>query len=144
LVLVDNKGKKIADLADSKGAEMDNYNIAKTEVIRVKSEDGLYELPAVVTWPLNMDPAKKYPVLISIYGGPDAGNVWDNFNFSANREWYAKEGLIQIAMDHRASGHFGKEGVNYMHRNLGYWEMKDYGSITKYLIDKGFADPAKI
>ena len=31
-----------------------------------------------------------------------------------------------------------------MHRNLGYWEMKDYGSITKYLIDKGFADPAKI
>src|SRR5690606_12381705 len=57
LALVDNTGKKIADIGDSKGAEMDNYNIAKTELIRVKSEHGLYELPAVVTWPLNMDPA---------------------------------------------------------------------------------------
>ena len=56
-----------------------------------------------------MDPNKKYPVLISIYGGPDAGTVWDNWSFNANKEWYAKEGLIQIAMDHRASGHFGKQ-----------------------------------
>ena len=39
---------------------------------------------------------------------------------------------------------FGKEGVNYMYRNLGYWEMKDYASIVKYLIDKGYADPKKI
>jgi len=144
IALVNNKGKKIADLANSKGPEFDNYNIAKTELIRVKSEDGLFDLPALVTWPLNMDPAKKYPVLISIYGGPSAGTVWDNWIFSGNQQWYAKEGLIQIAMDHRASGQFGKEGVNYMFHNLGYWEMKDYSTIVKYLIDKGYADPAKI
>lgn len=144
MALMDHTGKKVADLGDSKGAEMDNYNIAKTELIRVKSEDGLYDLPAVVTWPFNMDPDKKYPVLISIYGGPDAGSVWDRFNFSANQQWYAKEGLIQISMDHRASGHFGKEGVNYMYRNLGYWEMKDYSAIVKYLIENRQADSAKI
>lgn len=144
MALLDHKGKKIADLGDSKGPEMDNYNIAKTELIRVKSDDGLFELPALVTWPLNMDSSKEYPVLISIYGGPNAGTVWDNWNFSANQQWYAKEGLIQIAMDHRASGQFGKEGVNYMYHNLGYWEMKDYSTIVKYLIDKGHADPEKI
>ncbi|MDQ2718945.1 MAG: DPP IV N-terminal domain-containing protein [Bacteroidota bacterium] len=142
--LMDNKGKKIADLGDSKGPEFNDYNVAKTELIRVKSDDGLFELPALVTWPLNMDPNKKYPVLISIYGGPNAGTVWDNWNFSGNQQWYAKEGLIQITMDHRASGQFGKEGVNYMFHNLGYWEMKDYSTIVKYLIDKRQADPAKI
>jgi dipeptidyl-peptidase-4 len=144
MALLDHNGKKIADLGDSKGSEMDNYNIAKTELIRVKSDDGLFELPALITWPLNMDSSKKYPVLISIYGGPNAGTVWDNWNFSANQQWYAKEGLIQITMDHRASGQFGKEGVNYMYHNLGYWEMKDYSTIVKYLIDKGQADPEKI
>ena len=144
MALLDNKGKKIAELGDSKGPQFDNYNIAKTELIRVKSDDGLFDLPALVTWPLNMDPAKRYPVLISIYGGPNAGTVWDNWTFSGNQQWYAREGLIQITMDHRASGQFGKEGVNYMYHNLGYWEMKDYSTIVKYLINKGYADSAKI
>lgn len=144
IALMDNNGKKLMDIADSKGEEFDNYNIAKTEVIRVKSDDGLYDLPALITWPLNMDPNKKYPVLISIYGGPNAGTVWDSYYFGANQQWYAKEGLIQIAIDHRASGQFGKEGVNYMYHNLGYWEMKDYSTVVKYLINKGYADADKI
>ncbi len=144
MALVDIKGKRIADIGDSKGTEFDNYNIAKTEIIRVKSDDGLYDLPAIITWPLHMDSTKKYPMLISIYGGPNAGTVWDNWTFSATREWYAKEGLIQISMDHRASGQFGKEGVNYMYHNLGYWEMKDYSTIVKYLESKGHVDPEKV
>lgn len=144
ITLLDNKGKIVRELGDTKGAEMDNYNLAKTELIRIKSEDGLFELPAVVTWPMNMDPNKKYPILVSIYGGPNAGTVWDSWNWNANRQFYAQEGLIQVAFDHRASGHFGKAGVNYMHRNLGYWEMKDYMTMAKWFIDKGYADPTKV
>lgn len=143
IALVDGKGKLVREIADSKGAEADQYRLAKTELIRVKSDDGLYELPALVTWPLDYDPAKKYPVLISIYGGPNAGTVMDRFTLGAQQQWYAKEGMIQVAMDHRASGHFGKKGQNFIHRNLGYWETKDYSTIVKHLISKG-ADPARI
>ncbi|HEY8388341.1 MAG TPA: prolyl oligopeptidase family serine peptidase, partial [Parasegetibacter sp.] len=143
VALYDNKGNMIRLIADAKGSNMDEYNIAKTELIRVKSDDGLYDLPAVVTWPLNMDKNKKYPVLISIYGGPGAGTVMDRFNLNPTQQWFAQEGLIQIAMDHRASGHFGKEGINYMYRNLGYWEIKDYSTIVRHLINNG-ADPERI
>jgi dipeptidyl-peptidase-4 len=142
--LVNNKGKIIKDLGEAKAAEFDQYELAKTELLRVKSDDGLYELPMRVVWPLNMDKSKKYPVLISIYGGPNAGTCWDGWSLNGNQQWYAKEGLIQVVMDHRASGHFGKEGVNYMHRNLGYWEMKDYSTMVKWLVDNGSADPTKI
>ncbi|MFX8270437.1 hypothetical protein ABTL25_20420, partial [Acinetobacter baumannii] len=55
MTLVDNKGKIVKELGDSRGAAMDNYNVAKTELIRIKSDDGLYDLPALVTWPLNFD-----------------------------------------------------------------------------------------
>ncbi len=144
LALVSNKGKLIRVLGDAKGAEYDNYQLAKTELLRVKSEDGLYDLPMKVTWPLNMVPGKKYPVMISVYGGPDAGTCTDVFGLSGMQQWYAREGLIQVVMDHRASGHFGKEGVNYMYHNLGYWEMKDYGTMVKWLIANGSADPKKI
>ena len=120
----------------------DSY--AKTELIHIKSADGLFELPALVTWPKNMDPNKKYPLLVSIYGGPNAGTVMDNWSNPAAKENWAKEGLIQVAFDHRASGHFGKEGVNYMYRNLGYWEMQDYMTMAKWFIANGSADPKKI
>lgn len=144
MILMSTKRKIIKDLGDSKGEEFDNYNLAKTEIVRVKSDDGLYDLPMKITWPVNMDKNKKYPVLVSVYGGPNAGTVMDTWGLSGNQQWYAKEGLIQVTMDHRASGHFGKEGVNYMYHNLGYWEMKDYSTLVKWLIANGSADASKI
>jgi dipeptidyl-peptidase-4 len=140
MALVNNKGKLIKELGDAKGPDYDKYNLASTELIRVKSDDGLYDLPMKITWPLNRVPGKKYPVLISIYGGPNAGTVSDAFQLSGTQQWYAKEGLIQVAMDHRASGHFGKEGVNYMYHDLGDWELKDYSTLVKWLIAHGNAD----
>lgn len=137
MALVDNKGTIKKQLGNAKGSSFNEYRLAKTELVRVKSEDGKYDLPMKITWPLNYDPLKKYPVLISIYGGPKAGTVYDGYTFNGQQQWWAKEGLIQVAMDHRASGHFGKEGVNYMHRNLGYWEMKDWIQCVKWLIDHG-------
>jgi dipeptidyl-peptidase-4 len=144
IALVNNKGKIIKELGDSKAATFDDFILAKTELIRVKSDDGLYDLPMKVTWPVDMDPAKKYPVLISIYGGPNAGSCWDNWSLSGTQQWYAKEGLIQVVMDHRASGHFGKEGVNYMYRDLGDWELVDYSTMVKWLIANKQADASKI
>lgn len=144
MALVSNKGKLIKELGDAKGPDFDNTNFARTEILRVKSEDGLYDLPLRITWPLNYDKSKKYPLMINIYGGPDAGTVMDGWRLDMTSQWWAKEGLIQVAMDHRASGHFGKEGVNYMHRNLGYWEMKDWISIVKWLIENGSVDKNKV
>ena len=144
LGLIDVKSKSITTLGSSVDSNFKVVDVAKTELIYIKSEDGIYELPALVTWPKNMDPTKKYPLLVSIYGGPNAGTVMDSWNYSSTRENWAKEGLIQVAFDHRASGHFGKEGVNYMYRNLGYWEMKDYMTMAKWFIANGKADSTKI
>lgn len=144
LALVNNAGKKLQDLFDARGVDFTTTALAKTELIRVKSEDSLFDLPMRVTWPTNMVKGKRYPVLISIYGGPNAGTVMDTWTLTGAQQWYAKEGIIQVAMDHRASGHFGKTGVNYMYHNLGYWEMKDYSTMVKWLIANGQADAEKI
>jgi len=144
MALLDTKGKLLEKLGNTKGPEMDTYDIAKTEYIHIKSDDGLYELPAIVTWPINMDSTKRYPMLISIYGGPNAGTVYDVWSWTPNRQWYAKEGMIQVAFDHRASGHFGKAGVSLMHRQLGKWELIDYKTMAKWFIKNGHADSTKI
>lgn len=144
MALVDNKGKQLRELGNAKGEAFATTTLAKTELLRVKSEDGKYDLPLRIVWPANYDKNKKYPVMISIYGGPNAGTVYDGWQLNMQQQWWAKEGLIQVAMDHRASGHFGKEGINYMHRNLGYWEMKDWITIVKWLIENASVDKNKV
>jgi len=143
LAMVNNKGKVVGEIGKSSGTAFEEYALAKTDIIRIPSEDGKFQLPIRITWPLNFDPSKKYPVMINIYGGPNAGTVRDGWQFSPLNQWWAKEGLIQVAMDHRASGHFGKNGVNYMHRNLGNWELKDWITIVKWLRNNG-ADSTRV
>ena len=140
--LLDNNGKMIKELADSKSADFDQYTFGKTEMITIPSGDG-YDLPAVITYPTDFDKTKRYPVVFSIYGGPDAGTVTNTWKGTAN-QWWANEGIIQIAVDHRASGQFGKAGVALMHRNLGKWEMKDYMTAGRWLKAQPYVDPEKL
>ncbi len=144
MALVSNKGKVIRELGSAKGEEFDQYKLAKVEMIRVKSDDGKYDLPMKVTWPVDMVQGKKYPVLISIYGGPNSTGVNDVYSINGTQQFWAKEGLIQVSMDHRGSGHFGKVGAAELYHNLGYWEMKDYSTMVNWLIKNGSADPSKI
>jgi len=140
--LVDNNGKVIKEIADSKSADFASFNIGKTEMIAIPTDDG-YNLPAVITYPVDFDEKKVYPVVFSIYGGPNAGTVSNTWKGTAV-QWWANEGVIQIAVDHRASGQFGKEGVALMHRNLGKWEMKDYITAAKWLKAKPWVSPDKL
>ncbi|WP_164108143.1 MULTISPECIES: S9 family peptidase [Sphingobacterium] len=143
VALVDNQGKVLKELADAKSTDFNNYKIGKTEYFTIKSEDGKFDLPVVMTYPTDFDEQKQYPVIMSIYGGPDAGTVKNTWKGTSNQHW-ANEGVIQIACDHRASGHFGKQGVALMHRNLGYWELLDYITVAKWLKSKPWVAKNKL
>ena len=83
LAVLDMQGKVIREIANVKGDEFANYELPKKELVRVKSADGLFDLPVTITYPINFDANKKYPVLVSIYGGPNAGRIMDTWGSSA-------------------------------------------------------------
>ncbi len=143
MALVDNNGKVIRELGDSKGPDYDKFNVARTALKYYKTRDGL-ELPMTITMPLHMQPGKKYPILISIYGGPNAGTVYDTWKYTPVQQWWAQEGVIQVAIDNRSSGHLGKTGMNYIHRKLGIYEIEDYMDATKWLRSQEWTDTAKV
>lgn len=143
VISIDKKQKEQV-IADSKGSKFDEYELALPEMLSLKLPSG-YTVPAQVTWPNNLDSTKKYPVIISMYGGPNAGTVMDSWKgVGASTQWWANEGVIQISIDHRASGHCGKEGLNYLHRNLLTVELEDYIEWVKFLYTKPFVDREKI
>ncbi|MBW8685869.1 S9 family peptidase [Chitinophaga rhizophila] len=143
MALLNSKGKVVRELGDAKGSQFDQYNLATTKMQYYKTRDGL-ELPMTITMPLHMQPGKKYPVLISIYGGPDAGSVYDSWKMPLTSQWWAKEGVIQVAIDNRSSGQLGKMGMNYIHRQLGKYETEDYMDAAIWLRSQPWTDSSKI
>ena len=138
-------GKKpqVTVLGDAKGPEYDNYKIAEAKMLFI-DVDG-YRLPASIILPVDMDSTKKYPVIVSMYGGPNSGTVMDTWKApSYGNQLWANEGVIQISIDHRASGHCGKEGVNHVYRSLGQTELADYIEWAKYLRSLPYVDADKI
>jgi dipeptidyl-peptidase-4 len=91
-----------------------------------------------------MDRNKRYPVLFYIYGGPNSSSVMDTWKTPyGNVLQLASDGVIQITVDNRASGHCGKQGINYVFRDLGNYEIQDYILWARYLKAFPFIDGTK-
>lgn len=141
LSLMNTKGKVLKELG--KNTKDGNKAVGMTvEFFTIPTEDG-FDLPAYWVLPPDFDKTKKYPVIFSIYGGPDAGSVYNSYrSYSWNQ--MVKEGVIRFVVDHRGSGKFGKKGMDYLHRSLGKWEMNDYITAVKWLREQPFIDETKV
>ena len=144
LAVVDLKGNIKQVIASAKGEKFNQYELPKKEYLTVTSNDGLFQLPIVITYPINFNSSKKYPVLMNVYGGPNAGRVYDTWNTSLTDIWWAQEGLIQISADNRSSGHFGKIGMSYIHRQLGIYEIEDFMAVGKWIKQQSWSDTSKL
>jgi len=141
--LLDKNGKIIRELGNARGTAYDSYNLPRTDLKQYKTRDGL-ELPMTITWPLNFDATKKYPVWITVYGGPDHGTVYDRWSHPLRSAWWAKEGIIQVAIDNRSAGHLGKTGMNYIYKQMGKYEIEDYMDAANWLKSQNYVDGTKI
>ncbi|HLN21745.1 MAG TPA: DPP IV N-terminal domain-containing protein [Bacteroidales bacterium] len=139
IIAYDRKGKKLRDIhVFTKPAG----DVAYTEMVKIKTSDNLFNMPATITYPPGFDKSRKYPVIFSIYGGPDSRNVYNRW--SRSDSWYTRNGIVVFKVDHRGSGQFGKEGLDYLYRSLGKWEILDYEDAVKWLRQQPWADPSRI
>ncbi len=143
ILLCNGKGEILNVIDNSKTEKLSEYLLPKVELFRFTTSDG-WKLPVKWFLPPHFNPSKKYPVLISIYGGPDAATVHNAYPYWLLNDYLATNGIIVVQVDHRGSGHFGKAGVALMHRHLGKWEMHDYIEAVKWLEKKSFVDTNKI
>ena len=141
--LCDGEGNLIRNLGDRKSKIYNEYELGKTELFSIKTEDG-FNLPAMWVLPPDFDESKKYPVLFAVYGGPGGTDVTNSFSAYLDRYFISQSGIIYFVVDHRASAYFGKKGKSYFYRNAGKVEIEDYITAVKWLKQKSFIDSTKI
>ena len=131
-------------VADYAGPDFDASAYALPEIVTMTTDDG-YVLPAMVTWPVNMDPSKKYPVHFEVYGGPDTPYVRDYWRTpNAENQWWSKNGIIHIVCDPRSAGHCGKAGEDMAYRQISVVEVEDYKAWAAWMASKDCVDASRM
>ena len=93
----------------------------------VKSADGKYDNWYRLFLPTDFDPAKKYPVVLYVYGGPHSQMVQNTW-LGQVRMWemlMAQKGYIVYVQDNRGTQNRGAEYEKAIHRQCGQAEMAD-------------------
>ena len=145
--LIDSKGKEIRVLKDNMrlGKTLHDVNVPKKEFFSFTPTHGT-SLNGWMIKPNNFDPNKKYPVLVSIYGGPGSNTVNDSWG-SKTLMWemmLAQQGYIVVSVDNRGTGNRGREFKHRTYQQLGKLEVEDYIETAKYLGGLGYVNTARI
>jgi dipeptidyl aminopeptidase/acylaminoacyl peptidase len=104
------------------------------EEFTAKAADGVTDLHGVLYKPFDFDPAKRYPVVEFIYGGPQRTNVGRTFGFTAGGGVaLAQLGFITFVVDGRGTAERGKAFQDVAYRNFGRNEIPDHVAVLKQL-----------
>lgn len=115
-----------------------------TQMLSVDSSYG--KLDAIMTRPPNFDPAKKYPVVIYVYGGPDAPTTADGFGYMRGlyHQMLAREGFIVFSLDGPASQVDNSANVRLLYHNFGPGSLLGQRIGVEYLRSLPYVDPSRI
>ncbi len=112
----------------------------------IKAADGVTDLYYRMVKPYNFNPAKKYPTVVYVYGGPHAHNVEAGWHW-ASRSWetyMAQKGYIVFILDNRGSEHRGRDFEQATFRQLGQIEMQDQMKGVEYLKSLPYVNADKL
>ena len=112
----------------------------------VKSADGKYDNWYRLFLPADFDPAKKYPVLLYVYGGPHSQLVKDSWlgGVSMWEMLMAQKGYVVYIQDGRGTSNRGAEYEQAIHRHCGQNEMADQMVGINMLKSLPFVDSERI
>ncbi len=139
--LLYDKSGKATTLLVSKN-KYDGYTLGSAEIKTIKAADGTTDLYTRLIKPSNFDAAKKYPVLVYVYGGPHAQMITNSYLDGANlwMYWMAEQGYLVFTVDNRGSDNRGFAFESIIHGRLGVNEMEDQLKGVEYLKSLPFVD----
>ncbi len=145
LSLPDNKAvnnkKNIAALIQSN-------KVNDVEYLQIITEDNV-TLDAWINKPANFNAAKKYPVVLYVYGEPAASTVQNSYgnhnNFLYNGDMRA-DGYIQVSIDNRGTPMLKGAGWRKsIYRKIGSINIRDQAmAMKKLLADKSYFDKDRV
>ena len=133
--------RKLTDL----NAQLAGLTLGSEEVVSWKSQDGTV-VEGILDKPADYDPAKKYPLLVYIHGGPTGIDlpINDPADHTYPLQYFLAKGALVLEPNYRGSAGYGEKFRSLNVRNLGVGDMWDVMSGVDALIARGIVDPSRM
>ena len=122
---------------------LEDYEILPTELHQVTGPDGTLFYARLIK-PAGFSPAKKYPAIVMVYGGPHAQTVRNQWTGLTWDQALAHQGFVIWQLDNRGSAGRGHLWESKVFRQFGRQELADQLTGLDYLAKQGFVDPMRV
>ena len=131
----------VTQLTDLNGDILHDVTLGTVEEFRTESGEGTQVQGWILT-PPDFDPGKRYPMILSIHGGPHAMYGVDfRFDFQV----HAARGYVVVYSNPRGSTGYGPEFANAIdNRYPGTRDFSDLMAATDAVLARGFIDPERL
>lgn len=136
-------GKHVRDLEMNKeyAARYTSPEVPRREFFTITS-DGV-SLNGYMIKPVDFDPSKKYPVIMTHYNGPGSQEVRNNWKMGWE-QGFASAGYIIACVDSRGTGGRGKRFQDIVYMKLGRYETIDELAAAEYMAKLPYVDADRI
>ena len=136
IVAFDVRTPVIRPLTDVNGDVLAGKKLATTEEVWYTSVDG-YRIQGWIVKPADFDPAKKYPLMLEIHGGPHS---MYNVGFSFARQDHAANGFVVLYTNPRGSTGYGSAFGNAIKNAYPGKDYNDLMAGVDTVINRGYID----
>lgn len=146
-VVCDPAGSFIAPLATGDAKKLEAAKYGQIERITYTAADGQTVCYGTLLKPSDFDPNKKYPVLVSVYGGPESGSMTENFpgGFGLRmKQALAELGFLVADFDGRGTWGRGRSFTQCVYGKLGQIEIDDQAAGVKALAERPYVDSSRV
>ena len=143
--LLDAAGRRIRTVDDGRIDALEDLDLPPVEFRDVTAGDGT-TLHAALIRPPGFSPARRYPVLVYVYGGPHSQLVVDRWAGSRGLflRSLARRGIVVWWLDNRGTAGRGREFERAVFRRLGEQELADQLDGIRWLREQGWVDARRI
>ncbi len=121
---------------------MDRIELGEVREFEVKGFDG-EPVQMWAVYPPDFDPARSWPLLHNIHGGPHS--AWaDTFHFRWNNHLFAAQGYVVVCVNYHGSSGFGQKFLESIDGEFGKRELADVEAGTDFMLKQGYIDRERL
>lgn len=127
-------------ITEENAAWLADVALGTTEDFAATGGDGT-QVSGLMAKPPGYAPGTRYPTLLRIHGGP---NSQDQHSFSFERQLFAANGYVVLAVNYRGSAGRGAEYQRAIFADWGNLEVKDLLAAVDHAVATGVADSTRL
>jgi dipeptidyl-peptidase 4 len=139
--LRDCEGSALEKLASSDSTKFHKLGLRSVELFRFKAADGQTDLYGLLHFPSNFRPDKQYPLLVTVYAGPETSGAHETFTLPTSTTEY---GFLVASFDSRSAAGRGKRFLDSIYQQLGQTEMDDQAEGVRSLWSRRYVNRERV